>query len=341
MGFSGNGVKYKPVKRKRHVARPITDLIPHSKHILLTLLEKNDNVNGVFRSLEQTGFNYKRDVLDSMEYLEKAKLITKQAVKNSIRVQVSLTDLGNKIASIMINVEKYIQARSKLDKAITEKFDLPYLTKRVNRYARETSIKPERLVSILLNSGWTAQEINRFGYDNCVPPFGMEDLLYKSPMVIIDLLLHKYRIMTLLVQNRNAIIIIQKIIIDLITSILHLLKFQRNTNEPSEIEQILEQVSTKALYYNLGIVHLGAFMYKFILNEVTDVITSIFSIAEPQKKHIEKRLKDVFEFERKKTEDMLEDAKNHPERWDEDEIYLQESVLKADHFFKKILNELG
>ena len=81
-------------------------------------------------------------------------------------------------------------------------------------------------------------------------------------------------------------------------------------------------------------------MYKFILSEVTDVITSIFLIAEPQKKHIEKRLKDVFEFERKKTEEMLEDAKNHPERWDEDEIYLQESILKADPFFKKVVNEL-
>jgi DNA-binding HxlR family transcriptional regulator len=334
-------MKYKPPKRKRHIPRPIDDLIPHSKHILLTLLERSINVNSVFRALEQTGFNYKRDVLDSIDYLEKAALISKEPVKNSMKIEVSLTDLGHKIASLMTSVEKYIQARSKLDKAITEKFDLPYLKKRVNRYARETSIKPERLVSILLHSGWTSQEINRFGYDDCVPPFGMENLLYGSPMVVIDLLLHKYRIMKLLVQNRNAIIIIQKIIIDLITSILNLLKFQRNINEPGEIEQILEQISTKALYYNLSVVDLGAFMYKFILSEVTDVITSIFSIAEPQKKHIEKRLKDVFEFERKKTEDMLEDAKNHPERWDEDEIYLQESILKADPFFKKVVNELN
>jgi hypothetical protein len=334
-------MKYKPPKRKRHVARPIVDLIPHSKHILLTLLEKNNNVNAIFRNLEQTGFNYKRDVLDSIEYLEKAKLIIKRAMEGSIKIEVSLTDIGSTVAKLIVNIEKYLKARSHLQKAVTEKFDLPYLKQGVTRYTRDTTIEPEQLVPILQNAGWNAQEINRFGYDNCVPPKGIDDLLYGSPMVIINLVLHKYVLLSQLVQNEIGRSIIQKIIIDLITELLQLLKFQRNANEESESEQILEHISTAALYYNIGVISFGAFMYRFMNDQVTEVLDSIFSIAETRKDHIEKRLNDVIQFERKKTKDIHEEAKKHPERWDDDEIYLQDSILKAEPFFQNIIKKLS
>ena len=93
-------MKYKPLNRKRHKVRPIEDLLPHSEHILLTLLEGRNNINGVFRKLQQTGFSYKRDVLDAINILKKAELISKNQSSDNSKVMIELTEIGSKVQQI-------------------------------------------------------------------------------------------------------------------------------------------------------------------------------------------------------------------------------------------------
>jgi DNA-binding HxlR family transcriptional regulator len=118
-------VKYKPPK---HKPTPIEDLLPHSKHILLTLLDGGIHINAVFRKLQQTGFSYKRDVLDAIKYLKKAELISKnQSPDNSTKVMIELTELGEKAVNMIASIERYTLSWSNLDKAVTQQFDIPHI----------------------------------------------------------------------------------------------------------------------------------------------------------------------------------------------------------------------
>jgi hypothetical protein len=336
-------MKYKPPRRKRHIARPVGDLIPHSTHILITLLKKSDNVNGVCRSLVQTGFNYKRDVLDSLEYLEKANLITKQAIENSMKIKISLTDTGCTIARLIVNVEKYIKTRSRLDKTVREKFDLPYLKQGINRYVKETKVEPGQLVPILQKTGWAEEEINRFFHDDFMPPGAIQELLDDSAFDIINIVLHKYSTLLPLCPHENAKIIMQKIIIDLITELLEHVRgiysfplsfsgaglSQANPFMRKYIEDdrnlnsdLMSSISSIYIVHTLGF---GGFAYNFINDEVTTMLDSILSVAEPN-----------LDLIRSKIDDFIKQEKKHMPS-DNDQILRKKSILNAELYCTRLL----
>jgi hypothetical protein len=307
--FASNGVKYKPPKRKRHVSRSITYLIPHSKHILLVLLKKNNNVNGVFRSLEQTGFKYKRDVLDCMDYMEKAKLITKQTTKNSMKMEVSLTALGNKTATVITNTKKYISSRSKLEQSVADKLSVTHMSEIKAAQIKgckifDQVVQHNMLVypgSILKNRGWGDDEILRFAYDGLLPTLGIRHLINKSPNFVISILLDKYRMLLELEPNDLARTIIQKIIIDLITELMEYVHSDPHFyHGRSEQERIVDQMTGQAMRFTDRVTADGGFRYKFMTEEVTEVLDSIFSIIETRGELIQKRIDKWIESEKHK-----------------------------------------
>jgi len=290
MEFVSNGMKYKPPRHKRHKSRSISYLIPHCKHILVSLLESNNNVNGLFRILQQTGFNYKRDVLDSIDYLEKAQFIRKNRTENSMKILISLTDPGMKISKLIVNVDKYIQSYSKLDDSMVTRFEYPYI-RAERRGNRETLIyDPEILPTVLAQRGWTDEEIDQFLGDECRPSGGLLNLTLGSPRIVINILLHKYLLLLELELNEIAKTITQKITIDLITELLAHLYIPTRDKEFTDLDNIVDAATDEALGLMYDVVHSQGLLYSFMNNDVFDVLNSVFSIVEPRKRYLKDQL---------------------------------------------------
>ena len=338
MEFASNGMKYKPFNRKRHKPRPITDLVPHSKHILINLLEGSNNVNAIFRKLQQTGLSYKRDVLDCICYLEQGKLIVKSnSPRHSTKKIMSLTDMGKNIAQLIVNTEKYIQSLSELHKAIIREFDISFLNDLTNpNELRKGICEKNKLHTILKKSdrmlekkGWTQDERIRFAYDNFNVPHGITYVLDESPKQIFNILLYKYQILLQFSGNDVTKKLIQKVVIDLITDLLHYVHV-KHLRETEDVEGVIDFTTEMVLDHTVGVSHIGAFMYHFMNKYVMELFDSMFSVVEPRRGFIGKRIDTQIDWTRKTAK------KKYDQTWDDAEIYMDQSTLRVIPFYEKI-----
>jgi len=121
-------MNYKPVNRRYHKARSQESLLPHFKRILTTLLGGSENVNGLFRKIDQTGFKNKRDLIDAIEILSRSALINKEkTLGNSIKMTITLTETGNLLAKLITSIETYVKAWKQLENGLAQKFNAPEL----------------------------------------------------------------------------------------------------------------------------------------------------------------------------------------------------------------------
>jgi DNA-binding HxlR family transcriptional regulator len=338
MEFASNDMKYKPLKRKRHKSRPIRDLMPHSKHILVSLLEGSNNVNGLFRKLQQTGFTYKRDVLDSIGYLEQGQLIIKNnSPQHSMKIITSLTNLGKNIAVLIVNVEKYTRSLSRLHEAALHNFDISFLNDLTNVDELRKGICEERKLPtvlskvdrVLKNKGWSEDERMRFAYDKFTIPQGIAYILEQSPKDIFNILLYKYQLLLLLNANEIAKAVIQDIIIDLITQILQYVDVKR-LQETSQTDGILDHISELVLDHTVVVSSMGGLMYQFMNKYVMEVFDSMFSVVEPRSEFIKRRIDTQIKWTKNRV------STKYDETWEDAEIYMDQSISRVIPFYEKI-----
>jgi DNA-binding HxlR family transcriptional regulator len=337
-------MRSKPHKKGRHKKRSISALLPHSEHILLSLLEGNNNINGIFRILNQTGYSYKPDVLDSIDYLEKGKFISKNVhPEHSLKIVTSLTDLGKNIAHLILNIEKYIESLAKLDEAINSNLDVK-LPKEINeiddsRLGREMyDILPvvERKVNHnLKNKGWIENERAVFLRDGFRVPHGIRYLLDESPKLIFNILLQKYRELLKYSVNETSRAIIEGIIIKMITRVLqcvdtkHLYSSVNNQTNPDDMCQ-------SVFDYIAGVSGLGALVYTCMNENVMQVFESLVSIAEPRREHFKKMIPSTING----LKELLSDT-SLLEGLDSVEIFREQSLSRLLPFYQKIAKKWG
>lgn len=301
-------MRNKPFQKKRRKKQPVVEFIPHIKQVLFLLLRTDSNAYKICQELSKTGFKYKRDWLDAIDYMEKAELVTKEKIPGySVKRNISLSDIGRTIANLMLNVRRYLESRQKLEASIKSKFDISYmnqerLTELKERYScyGNKSLKDDvsKITDpVLKHRGWNDNEMRRFTHDGLEPSQGILDLIGSSPDFVISILPYKYRIILEMKPNSTSRTIIQKIIIDLITDVMHYLYakpfFYVNPYfyGTSESDKITDKVTKDAMDFTESVTRSGALGYRFISKEVTEVLKSIFSLAEPSERALKDRIR--------------------------------------------------
>jgi hypothetical protein len=312
--FINNGMKSKPFRKKRRQVIPVMTLIPQIKHILFLLLRNDSNPYKIYQDLYQTGFTDKTRVLNALEHMRKADLVTRQKIpRYSVKTKVSLSELGRHLGQLMLNVENYLKCRSKLENSVPSKFTTSHLNSKKIAEIKDhywgygSNPLDDRILKhpdpVLKRKGWSDNEIFRFTYDGLRPTNGILSLINSSPDLVISILPDKYRILLELTPNSIAKSIIQKIIIDLITDVLqhvyvkpylYLKPYFYGTNE---IDKITDKITKAAIDYTDAVTRTGAFRYKFVREEVNDLLESIFFLTGPSKVTINDKIRFMTEYE--------------------------------------------
>jgi len=331
-------MNYKPVNRRYHKARSQESLLPHFKRILTTLLGGSENVNGLFRKIDQTGFKNKRDLIDAIEILSRSALINKEkTLGNSIKMTITLTETGNLLAKLITSIETYVKAWKQLENGLAQKFNAPELEGDALTPIKSLSELRKRLERILKERGWTNEEVELLVHDNYKPSFGLLYLLEQSPAVAINILLRKYFLFLEMKVNEMAKRLISKIIIDLIATILQTFRLTVD-EETNKIDRLRDQACDLVMDHITQVTFQGGFMYRFMNKEVTQVLDSMFTLAEPRKQYI-KKLEFRIENTQKKVASREREIMLHSAREGTLEISMNNSMLKVIPFYQHVIKK--
>ena len=319
----------------------------HIKEVLFLLLRIDSNAYKICQELYKTGFTYKRDLLDAIYYMEKAKLITKEKIRGySVKRNISLSEFGRKLGNLILNVVNYLERYLKLVEAVNSKFEVSdadrdelvelNLEDKIISQNDDSTYRiniPKSVNRKLKNKGWEELERMRFTLEGYKPPRGILLLLEESPMIVNNMLLYKYRMLLEEGLNDIAKTIARRIIIDLITEVMtHVHARTRSGSESSEVDRIASYIMKLAMDILKTVVNTGGFRYRFIFDEVSDVLETIFSIAG-RRDETAKELSHLIERERKreKFDRKISQEKNSPNYG-----YCDDNIFSAIPFFNRI-----
>ena len=234
----------------------------HIKEVLFLLLRIDSNAYKICQELYKTGFTYKRDLLDAIYYMEKAKLITKEKIRGySVKRNISLSEFGRKLGNLILNVVNYLERYLKLVEAVNSKFEVSdadrdelvelNLEDKIISQNDDSTYRiniPKSVNRKLKNKGWEELERMRFTLEGYKPPRGILLLLEESPMIVNNMLLYKYRMLLEEGLNDIAKTIARRIIIDLITEVMtHVHARTRSGSESSEVDRIASYIMKLAM----------------------------------------------------------------------------------------------
>jgi DNA-binding HxlR family transcriptional regulator len=268
-------------------------LVVKAIQILGLLFEQNPatgmSVNEIFR---QTSSKDKPLVINSIKYLEKAKLVeTDEKVHHKQRKIKILTQLGYTFAELIHSLDKYNESYEKLKIIIKQNFDLSIET--------EKSV----LVNILRSRGWKPTEYNKYKKLHEAADILLFEL---SPHQNIDSLLIRY--VSLLahptvIDNENAKVILNKITMDLLYKQLSVIQkdlMENTTSSPrfanitNKDEQLFDYFANQKFavldtlfYYDENFYDGKTLDIRFIKQPAKEVLLSILNILKPSRRAID------------------------------------------------------
>jgi hypothetical protein len=197
---------------------------------------------------------------------------------NTIRSTKELTVLGRELAELIENIENYDRLYSELKAAYRKHFSFQSKPK-------DNAI----LAKILRIKGWREDEIRYYIIDHKYSPHGDYGFQYKSPWMIMNILLARYSIL-LADYNPNQIAkdIMNKLLLDIIVD--HLSSIFENTTS-IQGKSMLENATSKT-FNDIDDV-LGIFNYRVMNKHVEDVLLATFCILKPPRRLIEKRIESL------------------------------------------------
>ncbi|MDP9305350.1 MAG: hypothetical protein M3O68_03280, partial [Thermoproteota archaeon] len=161
------------------------------------------------------------------------------------------------------------------------------------------------------------------------PSAGILHVLEQSSSVVINILLYKYQMFLEMNINEIGKKIIQRIIIDLISTVLECFQVT-DLNKNNDINSIRDHNCKLVMDHTIPVMSHGGFMYQYVNEGVTQVLDSMFSIVDPRKEFIKRSIN----YRLESTNDIV--ASTIPDR-DEAEFYFRQSILSAIPFYKKIV----
>ncbi len=260
-------------------------LVAKGIEILHILFEQQSStgmsVNEIFRT---TGSKDKPLVIECIKYLERSKLMkTDERVHYKQKRIKILTDLGHTFAELTHCVNKYNKSFEKLKQAVKQNFDL------------RKDIDKNILLDTLHSRKWKTGEAMKYKklYDEAHIL-----LSHLSPRENLDILLIRY--VSLLsqnnvVDNENAKIILNKIVMDLLSNQVRMIQKNRaettnsdDNDDTDKDEQPFDHVATEKFGVLDYIFDDGKdLQIRFINREAKDALLSILRILKPSKKAID------------------------------------------------------
>lgn len=270
--------------KRRPLAQTKQTVSPY-KQILLEFLHGRSNVNAIYRKLRQTGLHglaYKQKTVQAIKYLEKAEFVKDvsglKRHKSGKEQSKELSVLGRELAELMKSIEDYDRSYSELKAEYRKYFSFQSKPK-------DNTI----LKNILKSRGWREDEIGYYLIARKTWPHGDYGFQYKSPWMIINILLAKYSV---LVANHNpnqiAKDIMNKLLLDIIID--HLSSIFENVTA-IQGKSMIENITSKT-FNDIDDV-LGIFSYRFMNKHVEDVLLATFCILKPPRRLIEKRIESL------------------------------------------------
>ena len=247
---------------KRRKIRPVAEFMDHIKEVLFLLLRTDSNAYKICQELYKTGFTYKRDLLDAIYYMEKAKSDYQR--KNTWLLgqkKYFAFRIWEKVGNLILNVVNYLERYLKLVEAVNSKFEVSdadrdelvelNLEDKIISQNDDPTYRiniPKSVNRKLKNKGWEELERMRFTLEGYKPPCGILLLLEESPMIVNNMLLYKYRMLLEEGLNDIAKTIARRIIIDLITEVMtHVHVRTRSGSESSEVDRIASYIMKLAM----------------------------------------------------------------------------------------------
>jgi hypothetical protein len=189
-----------------------------------------------------------------------------------------LSVLGRELAELMKSIEDYDRSFAELKAEYRRHFSFQSKPK-------DNAI----LKNILKSRGWKEDEIGYYLIVHKNWPQGDHGFQYKSPWMIINILLARYS--TLLADykpNQIAKDIMNKLLLDIIVEHLSCI-FDNITT--IQRQSMLESATSKT-FNDIDDV-IGIFNYRFMNKHVEDVLVATLSVLKPPRRLIEKRIESL------------------------------------------------
>jgi len=282
-----SGMKHKPVYRK---PKEIQKLVNHCIHILLVLLDHKSSVNEIYaqimRTAKQTGLSsYKYDFLDSVKHLKHGGFITEVSNPKHKQMQIQeLTSFGREMAEFIAQIKRYNKSYSHLAQVIKDNFN-------ISKDLSEGIIKNQ-----LRSRGWIDEDI-KYGYDSYVR--NARSLAYEFNRMFMEGVM--WRGGSIFFVRNETKIILKEIIIDEISRQVSFKLEYLDAANPFALE------SSPLLNFAMCINGVLLMRHnRFLTNEITNVIKSLYFILRPSKYFIKaqpeslrKMLREWEEYDRK------------------------------------------
>jgi hypothetical protein len=232
------------------------------------------------------------------------------------RLFVSLTAFGKELLQLIDGIKQYNQSYSQLEDARKRNFN-------ISKDARENVIRNK-----LRSKGWIGNETEKSHYiesfDNVLT------LQYRLNRSIIDVLIFRYEwILYNFKPNKTAHPLLSAIIVEEITHQFKLLQTHNIIREPGPSPYALPLIRDFASYVSNLVCF---YIHRSIIEEIKNILVSIFSLSKTPKALIENTLK-ILQGVHK---DHLDRVKNHPYNLKQTAEFAEQNIKYTVDIFNEL-----